>query len=103
MDILLLTLAALAFSAGGLFMKLSAGVTRPAPTVAFIVLFIGGAVVQALAMRRSDLGVSYVFVLGLEAIATVLLSVWMLNETYSPQRIAAITLVVIGIAWLRAS
>ena len=103
MDILLLTLAALAFSAGGLFMKLSAGVTRPAPTVAFIVLFVGGAVVQALAMRRSDLGVSYVFVLGLEAIATVLLSVWMLNETYSPQRIAAITLVVIGIAWLRAS
>ena len=103
MDILLLTIAALAFSAGGLFMKLSAGVTRPAPTVAFIVLFIGGAVVQALAMRRSDLGVSYVFVLGLEAIATVLLSVWMLNETYSPQRIAAITLVVIGIAWLRAS
>lgn len=103
MEILLLTAAALAFSAGGLFMKLSAGLTRPVPTATFIVLFVAGAIVQALAMRRSDLGVTYVFVLGLEAIITVLLSAWMLHETYSPQRLGAIALVVVGIALLRIS
>ena len=103
MDTLLLAVAALAFSAGGLFMKLSAGLTRPAPTATFIFLFVAGAVIQALAMRRSDLGVTYVFVLGLEAIVTVLLSAWLLHESYSFQRIAAIALVIIGIALLRIS
>jgi multidrug transporter EmrE-like cation transporter len=103
MEILLLTLAALAFSAGGLFMKLSAGLTRPWPTVTFVLLFVAGALVQAVAMRRSDLGVAYIFVLGLEAAITALLSAWMLHEAYPPQRLAAIGMVVIGILWLRST
>ncbi len=101
MELLLLVVAAVAFSAGGLFMKLSAGLARPAPTAAFLALFVIGAVVQALAMRRSDLGVSYVFVLGLEAVVTMILSVWFLHEGLPPQRLAAVALVVVGIAWLR--
>jgi multidrug transporter EmrE-like cation transporter len=103
MELLLLVVAAIAFSAGGLCMKLSAGLTQPAATAAFLALFVIGAVVQALAMRRSDLAVSYVFVLGLEAVVTMILSVWFLHEGLPPQRLAAVVLVVIGIAWLRAS
>jgi multidrug transporter EmrE-like cation transporter len=101
MEVVLLGIAAIAFSVGGLFMKLSSGVTRPWPTVAFIGLFVAGALVQAVAMRRAELSVAYVFVLGLEAVITVLLSVWLLHESCPPQRIAAIALVVAGIAWLR--
>jgi multidrug transporter EmrE-like cation transporter len=103
MEVVLLAIAAIAFSVGGLFMKLSSGVTRPWPTAAFVALFVAGALIQAVAMRRAELSVAYVFVLGLEAVVTVLLSVWLLHESCSPQRIAAIGLVVAGIAWLRIS
>ena len=35
------------------------------------------------------------------ALMTVLLSMFYLRETYTPSRIAAIALVVVGIVWLR--
>jgi len=38
-----------------------------------------------------------------EAIAAVVLSALVLHESYSPERLAAIALVVVGIAWLRQS
>jgi multidrug transporter EmrE-like cation transporter len=101
MPVLQLVLASAAYSVGGLFMKLSAGLSRPWPTAAFLGLFVAGALLQAVGMRQADLGVSYIFVLGVEALATVLLSVFYLQESYPPSRIAAIALVVVGIAWLR--
>jgi quaternary ammonium compound-resistance protein SugE len=73
MDIIFLAIAAAAFSIGGLLMKLSAGLTRPLPSAGFLILFVAGASVQAIGMRRTDLGVAYIFVLGLEAVLTVLL------------------------------
>ena|SRR5471030_1057999 len=96
-----LVLASVAYSFGGLFMKLSAGLSRPWPTAAFLGLFVAGAVLQAMGMRQADLGVSYIFVLGVEALVTVLLSVFYLNEHCPPARLAAIAVVVVGIAWLR--
>mgnify|MGYP003299445846 CR=1 FL=1 len=67
-----LIVASALYAIGGLFMKLSSGMSRPAPTVAFLMLFVGGAVFQALGMRRTDLVVSYIFVLGAEALVAVL-------------------------------
>jgi quaternary ammonium compound-resistance protein SugE len=99
----MLVLASVAYAAGGLFMKQSEGVTRLTPTLVFLALFAGGAVLQAIAMKHQDMGVSYVFVLGVEALAAVLLSAVMLDEHYTPSRLAAIALVVIGIVWLRQS
>jgi multidrug transporter EmrE-like cation transporter len=96
-----LLIASAVYSAGGLFMKLSAGVSRPWPTVAFLGLFAAGAVLQALGMRDADLGASYIFVLGMEAVVTVLLSALFLREGFPPARIAAIVVVLAGIAWLR--
>lgn len=101
MPLLLPSLAALAYALGGLFMKQSDGVTRVAPTLAFLGLFVSGAVLQALGMRHAEMGLSYVFVLGLEAIAAVVLSAWVLNEQYTASRLFAIALIVVGIAWLR--
>jgi multidrug transporter EmrE-like cation transporter len=101
MALSLLLLASLAYGVGGLFMKLSAGLSRPVPTAAFLGLFLIGATLQASGMRNADLSVSYIFVLGLEALVTVLLSVLYLQESCPPSRVAAILLVVVGIAWLR--
>jgi small multidrug resistance pump/quaternary ammonium compound-resistance protein SugE len=103
MALLMLVLAAVAYAVGGLFMKQSEGVSRVLPSVAFLALFAAGATLQAFGMKQADMGVSYVFVLGVEAIVAVVLSALVLHESYSPERIAAITLVVVGIAWLRQS
>ena len=47
------------------------------------------------------MGVSYVFVLGVEALVATGLSAAYLHEGFPPSRIAAVLLVVIGVAWLR--
>ncbi len=96
-----LLLASIAYAVGGLFMKLSAGLSRPWPTVAFTLLFLCGAMLQSLGMRNADMGVSYVFVLGVEALVAVGLSAAYLHESFSPSRIAAVMLVVAGVVWLR--
>ncbi|MBS1819244.1 MAG: hypothetical protein JSU08_15020 [Acidobacteria bacterium] len=101
MPLLLPSLAAVAYAVGGLFMKQSDGLTRLFPTLAFLGLFAAGASLQALGMRHAEMGLSYVFVLGVEAIAAVVLSAWVLNEQYTASRLMAIGLIVVGIAWLR--
>jgi hypothetical protein len=62
--VLLLILAALSFTSGGIFMKSSAGLTRMWPSIFMSVLFVTGAGLQALAMRREDMSVAYISVLG---------------------------------------
>lgn len=95
--------AAVCFAVGGIFMKMSAGVSRAWPTAAFLALFAGGAVLQALAMRRTDLGVAYVFVLGLEAVLAFAFSVAIFGESASLSRAAAVVLIVAGIVLLRVT
>ena len=65
MALIQLVLASAAYAVGGLFMKQSAGLSHPRPTIAFLALFAGGATLQAAGMKSADLGVSYIFVLGL--------------------------------------
>src|ERR1043165_9374664 len=96
-----LVVASVFYAVGGLFMKLSQGLSRPWPVLAFMLLFIAGAALQAHGMQGEDLGVSFVFVLGVEAIAATALSTLYLHESLSPSRIAAVLLVVAGVAWLR--
>jgi quaternary ammonium compound-resistance protein SugE len=103
MSLGLLILASVAYAAGGLFMKGSAGVTRLTPTLVFLALFVLGALAQARGMRDSDMSTAYVFVLGIEAIVAVLLAVSLLGESLTTSRVVAIACVVAGVAWLRAT
>ena len=84
-------------------MKYSAGATRMGLSLAFIALFVLGALAQARAMRRTDMGVVYIAVLGLEAVLALGLSTLVLNERFSWQRLGAVTLIVLGIALLKRS
>jgi multidrug transporter EmrE-like cation transporter len=97
----LVLLAALAFSAGGYFMKLSDGLRRPGPTAALFVLFLAGAALQAVAMRREAMSVTYVIVLGLEAVIAYLLGIGLLGEASSIWKMGGVALVVAGILLLR--
>ncbi len=100
MYLLLLIVASLLFATGGLFMKLSQGLTQLAPSVFVFIFFIAGAACQTVAMKRADMGVAYVFVLGLEAVAAFLISIFALNESAAPSRIFAVLLIVSGIVLL---
>jgi small multidrug resistance pump/quaternary ammonium compound-resistance protein SugE len=99
----LLVAASVAYAVGGVFMKLSRGVTQPGPTIAVLLLFSAGALLQARAMRDAEMGVSYVIVLGLEAALAVLLSAFVLGESLSSSRLAAMAVVIAGVAWLRVA
>lgn len=94
-------IAATCFAVGGLLMKMSSGLTRLWPTVAFLGLFAVGAVMQALAMRGGAMGSVYVAVLGLEAVLAVSLAVFWLGERLTAVQLGAILLIVIGVALLR--
>jgi small multidrug resistance pump/quaternary ammonium compound-resistance protein SugE len=96
-----MVLASVCFAVGGIFMKLSEGVSRPLPSVAFLLLFLLGAVLQAVALRRADLGVVYIAVLGLEAALTLVFSVLLLRESLSFARVLAVLLIVAGVLLLR--
>lgn len=97
----LMVLASVCFAVGGIFMKQSEGVTRPLPSVAFLALFLVGALLQAWALRRADLGVVYIAVLGLEAALALVFSVVLFHESLSVARVIAVLLIVAGVVLLR--
>lgn len=94
-------LAALSFSIGGYFMKLSAGLTQFRPTVLVFTFFAIGASLQTVAMRDQQMAVTYIVVLGLEAVTAFSLGVFFLKETSSLAKLAGVGLVLAGILVLR--
>jgi multidrug transporter EmrE-like cation transporter len=94
-------MAALSFSIGGYFMKLSVGLTHLRPTLLMFGFFSVGAVLQTVAMRGHQMAITYIVVLGFEAITALGLSMVLLNETATPSKIAGVALVVGGIVLLR--
>jgi multidrug transporter EmrE-like cation transporter len=94
-------LAALSFSVGGYFMKLSAGLTQFRPTVLVFVFFVVGASLQTVAMRGQQMAITYIVVLGFEAITAFSLGVFFLKEDSSLTKLAGVGLVLAGIVVLR--
>lgn len=103
MDLFLLALASVLFACGGLCMKYSHGLQRLWPSAGVFALFGIGAACQAIAMKRGDMGIAYIFVLGLEAVFAFGLSVAVLGEKATFSRAGAIILILAGIVWLERS
>jgi multidrug transporter EmrE-like cation transporter len=83
------------------FMKLSVGLTRLRPTLLMFGFFSVGAVLQTVAMRGEQMAITYIVVLGFEAITALVLSVLLLNESASLAKVAGVALVLGGIVLLR--
>ena len=67
MTLFLSLCAAASFTFGGVCMKFSEGFTRPFPSFAVFGLFALGAGLQTMVTSKSELAVSYIVILGLEA------------------------------------
>ena len=60
-----------------------------------------GAVLQTIAMRNQQIAVTYIVVLGFEAITALGLSLLLLHERASPSKLTGVALVLAGIVLLR--
>jgi drug/metabolite transporter (DMT)-like permease len=63
--------------------------------------FCVGATLQTLAMKRSELSINYILVLGLEAALALLLGIGWLGEALSPRKLAGLALILAGVITLR--
>lgn len=82
-------------------MKYCAGFTRLFPTLMIYVMFAIGATLQTMAMKQAELGVTYIFVLGLEAALAFAFGILFFQEGVSLWKIAGVALIVGGIILLR--
>jgi small multidrug resistance pump/quaternary ammonium compound-resistance protein SugE len=103
MSLLIAIMAAFAFTVGGVFMKYSQGLSVLLPTIATYGLFLIGTTLQTFLMHGADLGITYLLVLGLEAILASLFGICIFHEKLSPTNLSGIFLVVVGVACLRAN
>ena len=91
------------FTVGGVFMKLSEGLTKFWPTVIVFALFLVGAALESLAMNCEDPAVTYLWVVGLESILAFAFGVLLFSESCTPVRIAGVLLIASGIISLRVA
>lgn len=94
--------AAIAYTTGGVFMQLSEGLTRPLQSLMVYFLFAIGASLQTVATRHAGMGLTYILVLGLEAVLAVVFSAFFLKEGYSVLKLAGIVMVTLGVVLLRS-
>ena len=95
-------IAAFAYTLGGMYMKLSKGLSKLGPS--FLVYFCStiGASLEALAMHHSTLGVTYLFVIGIEFVLAFLLGSLFFQENYSYNSLFGVSLIIAGIILLNA-
>jgi|SRR6516162_3803200 multidrug transporter EmrE-like cation transporter len=100
LNIMLLSAASLSYTLAGVCMKYSQGLTKGLPSILLFALSVTAATFQTIAMKDSEMAVSYIFVVGLESVLAFLLGVVVFQESASVQRIVAVCLVTAGILLL---
>ncbi|MBI4782687.1 MAG: small multidrug resistance protein [Oscillatoriophycideae cyanobacterium NC_groundwater_1537_Pr4_S-0.65um_50_18] len=101
MYLLLAVAAALSYTIGGIFMKLSEGFAHPIPSLLVYLLFLIGASLQIYITNNAHLGITYMLVIGLETACAVFFSLFIFKEGYSPLTVAGIFLIAAGTVFLR--
>ena len=94
--------AGICYASGGVCMKLSQGLSRPLPSLMLFACFGLGAGLQAVALRRADLGSAYILVLGLEASLAFAAGILFFHEAVTLPKLLGCALIVAGILFLRA-
>jgi multidrug transporter EmrE-like cation transporter len=101
--IVLALLAASCFTGGALLMKPAAGLSRLWPTLGVFGLFVVGAAINVVLVRIGDaVGPAALAVIGAETVLAVVVSAIVFGERLTPTRLAALSLVLIGVVILSA-
>jgi multidrug transporter EmrE-like cation transporter len=88
--------AALMYTLGGASMKASKGMTRLKPTLLVYIFFAIGATFQALAMREAELGVAYMFSVGLEVLLLFMVGQLFFAESASRWKVLGVASILVG-------
>ncbi len=94
--------AAVSFAFGGVLMKYADGLRNPNPSMFVFLLFVLGAALQIVAMRGTELSVTYLVVLGLEAVLSFTFGLVVFRESITLLKVVGALIVVLGIIVLRA-
>lgn len=95
---------AILFEAGwAIAMKVSDGLTRPAPTAATVIMYLLSVVFLALATRRMELGAAYATWAGSGAVLIALAGFVYFREPVTVLKVVSMGLVVAGIVGLQLS
>lgn len=82
-------------------MKYADGLSRLVPSLVAMALFVFGAGIQTIAMKQNLMSVTYIVVLGLEALLAFGFGVLFFKESYALTKLAGAALVLVGVAFLR--
>lgn len=100
MSWLFLLVAGLLEVVWALALKDSEGFSRFWPTLVFIPAYIASAVLLGFALRELPVGTGYAVWVGIGAVGTALLGIFLMGDSGTPGRIAAISLIAVGVVWL---
>ena len=98
---LIVLIAGLMETGWAIGLKYSEGFTRFWPSLATVVGAIGSFWLLSLAMKTLPVGTAYAVWVGIGAVGTAILAVFLFGETVSPMRVTGILLIVAGIAALK--
>ena len=101
MNWMLLTLAGLFEVAWAVGLKASDGLTRPLPALLTVLAMILSVVLLGIAMRGLPMGTAYAVWVGIGAIGTALLGMWLFSEPATMARLCSLGLILAGIVGLK--
>ena len=100
---LLLLLAGLFECGWAIGLKYTDGFTRPVPTTLTAISMVVSVVLLGIAVKTLPIGTAYAVWTGIGSVGTVLLGIWLLGDTATAPRLLCISLIIAGIAGLKAT
>lgn len=101
MDWLTLTIAGLLEVVWAVGLKYSEGFTRLWPSVGTVIAMVLSVVLLSLAMRSLPMGTAYAVWVGIGAVGTVIMGIFLFNEPTSMIRLVSVGMIIIGIIGLK--
>ncbi len=101
MNWLLLVFAGLLEVGWAVGLKYTEGFTRPWPTVGTIGAMIVSLMLLGIAMKTLPVGTAYAVWVGVGAVGTAVLGIYLFGESANPGKLVSLALIVVGIVGLR--
>ncbi|MFJ5445372.1 quaternary ammonium compound efflux SMR transporter SugE [Methylobacillus methanolivorans] len=101
MDWLTLAIAGLLEVVWAVGLKYSEGFTRLWPSVGTVIAMVLSVVLLSLAMRSLPMGTAYAVWVGIGAVGTVIMGIFLFNEPTSAMRLISVAMIIIGIVGLK--